>query len=142
VKACLSGGGISPSGGRKGGMGHCRGRDRHPSGDWRDPLLTVFGGGWSGIAPWGDDGGRECPARKSKRHAGPRGSGSGRRGACLCTAWRNAGAVTGLEQRNALARRLLPLSFYSTITSKSLTGCAESRNKLLFNVERGTFSNR
>jgi len=79
------------------------------SGAWRDPLLTIFGGGRSGMSPWGDAGGRECRARKSKRHAGPRCRGSGRRGACLCTAWRNAGPVTGLEQRNALARGLLPL---------------------------------
>lgn len=66
-------------------------------------------------------GGRDCPPGgcggsrmpcTGKRHAGPRGSGSGRRGACLCTAWRNAGAVTGLEQRNALARGLLPLSLF------------------------------
>ena len=76
------------------------------------PCLLSSGVGGREDPPGGMKGGEKCRARKSKRHAGPRVRGRGRRGACLCTAWRNAGAVTGLEQRNALARGLLPLSFF------------------------------
>jgi len=49
---------------------------------------------------------RKGRAKKSKGGAGPWGSGNGRRRRCLNAATANAGIVTGLEQRNALARSL------------------------------------
>jgi len=59
----------------------------------------------SGVAV-GDVGGIKRRAKKSKGGAGPWGSGNGRRRPCLSAERENAGGVTGLEQRNALARRL------------------------------------
>jgi len=57
----------------------------------------------------GDVGGEKRRAKKSKGDAGPWGSGNGRRRPCLNAARENAGTVTGLEQRNALARSLRTL---------------------------------
>lgn len=50
---------------------------------------------------------RKRRARESKGDTGPWSRGNGRRRPCLA-ARKNAGIVTGLEQRNALARLLLP----------------------------------
>jgi len=74
----------------------------------RLPLRSVER--WSGTSRSGKPRtcGREIKhrARISKGGAGPWGRGKGRRRPCPSAEGKDAGGVTGLEQRNALARRL------------------------------------